>query len=212
MKGTIPPSSSTHQSRPKMKLAIFRTKSFLLGLLISNLGMGVSSAEPAKSSAQEPWCSINHNSIERGRGVKIDRNHISIVSKEYQNIALKILCSNSFVLLDHAEYRKFTGKAGDPEGVPYLVRASAFYVDQDFNVHSSMSAFWYPDQKFLEVINESLKSYVFLGHRIWRWWLRCQSKLMPLVLCVLQVSEKFGAAAPSHDFVAGQRVIHHLGL
>jgi hypothetical protein len=38
----------------------------------------------------------------------------------------------------------------------YLVRASAFYVDQTYAIGSSLRVFYYPDEALVEILNYSL--------------------------------------------------------
>jgi hypothetical protein len=68
------------------------------------------------------------------------------------------LLNGAFFKIDSKEAAELVGKpyGVDPRANYYLVRASAFYLDQDYNIKSSLAAYLYPREKTLEVVNSSL--------------------------------------------------------
>ncbi len=66
------------------------------------------------------------------------------------------LMNRTFVKITQDEASRLTGLGSFADRNIYLVRASAFYVDENYSIKSRMTAFFYPDDHAVEIVNYSL--------------------------------------------------------
>lgn len=109
-------------------------------------------------TSRAPWCTINPVHPMQGRSVQIAENKIHIVLASRQADAKQRLSNDAFVKIDRPEASQLVRNPADVSaaGSYYLVRASAFYVDQDYNIKSRLEAYLFPEEKALEIVNTSL--------------------------------------------------------
>lgn len=106
------------------------------------------------------WCEINPPHPRTGPSVGISATDVHVVRQEQQPRAKKLLQNKPFVLLTQKELSELvkdaplTAAKGDDRF--YLVRASAFYVDDQFNIRSSLRVYAFPNDRALQVVDSSL--------------------------------------------------------
>jgi hypothetical protein len=122
--------------------------------------MAILSRAGAQSSdaSKQSWCTINPAQPMQGHSVQIAQNKLYIVLASEQANAAQRLSNDAFVKIDRREASQLVRNPAElPDaGNYYLVRASAFYVDQNYSVKSRLEAYLFPEEKALQVINTSL--------------------------------------------------------
>jgi hypothetical protein len=110
------------------------------------------------SASRPPWCTINPAQPMQEHSVQIAENKLQVVLASKQEEAKQRLLNDTFVEIDRQEATQLAKNpaALSPAGNYYLVRASAFYVDQNYGLNSRLEAYLYPEEKALQIVNTSL--------------------------------------------------------
>jgi len=105
-----------------------------------------------------PWCVINPTTVRQGRSIQLANNNIHVVVEPEQLRAQQRLAQKNFVGISRDEALRLIANGSVPSvgAHNYLVRASAFYVDQNYAIGSSLTAYFYPDESIAEIVNLSL--------------------------------------------------------
>lgn len=108
------------------------------------------------ANTEGPWCAINPSNPRPGQSAKIPDNKLHVVLMAEQLAAKAQLMNRAFVKITQDEASRLTGLGVFAARNIYLIRASAFYVDENYAIKSQMAAFFYPDNHALEIVNYSL--------------------------------------------------------
>ena len=136
---------------------MLRTTMFVGVYMMATLAPAAAQPESA-STSRAPWCTINPAQPMQGQWVRIAESKIHIVLASKQADAKNRLSDDAFVKVDSQEVTQLVGNPAElfAPGNYYLVRASAFYVDQNYNMKSRLEANLYPMEKALQIVNTSL--------------------------------------------------------
>jgi len=104
------------------------------------------------------WCQINPATPPTGKSFQIPSEKIHVVPVEHQMIAQEKLRSRTFLELSKtdAEQMLITPFRAASKNTLYLIRASAFYDNKDFEGHVQFGVSFYPKRGILEIANMSL--------------------------------------------------------
>jgi hypothetical protein len=134
--------------RPVGVLAAAIVTCLLLG------GVGQAAASPVR------WCEINPPHPREGAAVEIATTDVHVVRKEQQPRAKELLRSKPFIHLTREEALNLVKNpsllATKGDGQLYLIRASAFGVDDQFDVGTRLQVYAFLNDRALEVVNSSL--------------------------------------------------------
>jgi len=83
----------------------------------------------------------------KGHSVQIAKDKLHIVAASKQALAKQRLSTNAFVKIDTQEATQLVGISTELSigGNYYLVRASAFYVDQNYSIKSGLKGYLFPE-------------------------------------------------------------------
>jgi hypothetical protein len=131
-----------------MIVGIFMMATLLPAAAQSN---GASTSRPA-------WCTINPAQPMQGHSVQIAENKLQIVLASKQADAKQWLSNDAFIKIDRREAAQLVRNPAQlsAAGNYYLVKASAFYVDQNYSIKSHLEAYLYPEDRTLRIVNTSL--------------------------------------------------------
>jgi hypothetical protein len=111
-------------------------------------------------ASTDPWCEINPPHPRTGPSVEIPTTDVHVVRREQQSRAKNLLQGKPFVHLTRKEASDFVKDpsllVAEGGGEFYLVRASAFYVNDQFDIRSNLRVYAFPNDHALEVVNSSL--------------------------------------------------------
>ena len=125
--------------------------------ILAILASAAAQASGVPTAAQ--WCTINPALPTLGKSYQLPKSNIQIVLASKQAYAQSELTNSSFAKMLKRQVLDLVGNAND---IPmtakyyYLVRASAFYVDEDYRIKSNLEASVFPEEEALEVVNTSL--------------------------------------------------------
>ncbi len=127
-------------------------------VMIAILALAGAQSNGAPAS-RAPWCTINPAQPMRGHSVQIAENKLHIVQASKQANAQHRLSNDAFVKIDR---REATQLARNPAklstaGNYYLVRASAYDLDENYTIVSRLVAYVFPEEKALQIVNTSLR-------------------------------------------------------
>ncbi|HWY61235.1 MAG TPA: hypothetical protein VNW15_04990 [Rhizomicrobium sp.] len=125
-------------------------------LLLPLMLIGGSAYAGKAAEADAPWCAVNPSHPRQGQSVKLSDEKLHVVSASEQAAAKARLANKIFVKITEGEATALTGARPFSDRNIYLVRASAFYVGEDYSIKSKMAAFVYPDAHLLDIVNDSL--------------------------------------------------------
>ncbi len=104
------------------------------------------------------WCVINPVDTYRGKAVEVEHQKVHIVRASQQANAIAQLTTVAFKQLSEPDALTLLrdGETVNPKSRLYLVRASAFYVDANYDLKSRLEVYLIPVARLLKVINTSL--------------------------------------------------------
>ena len=107
---------------------------------------------------ESQWCVINPVGPRRGTAIEIEKRYVHIVAAARQADAKVQLSTTPIRQLSGQDALKLLRDQEmlDPKSRLYLVRASAFYVDANYDLKSGLEVYIVPDEKVLAVVNTSL--------------------------------------------------------
>jgi hypothetical protein len=117
-------------------------------------------AQSSRSASRAPWCTINPAQLTHGGEVEIAEKKIHIVPASKQPAAQKQLINATFVKVDRREASRLVRNPTElsDAGNFYLVRASAFDLDQQYTIVSRLEAYVLPEERALSIANTKPQS------------------------------------------------------
>jgi hypothetical protein len=118
----------------------------------------VAAQSNSTSTSELPWCTKNPAQPMLGHSVQIAENRLHIVLASKQPDAKRRLLKDAFVKLDEGQATQLVTNPAELSagGNYYLVRASAYYLTENYTSVTRLVAHVFLEQKALEVINTSL--------------------------------------------------------
>jgi hypothetical protein len=131
---------------------LLRSALSMVSLLLFT-GLGYANDVPRTEAL---WCAINPSNPKQGQSTKISDDKLRLVLTGEQFAAKAQLINRPFVKITKDEASRLTGVEALSDRSSYLVRASAFYVDENYFFRGQLAAFFYPEDRVLEIVNHSL--------------------------------------------------------
>jgi hypothetical protein len=130
----------------------------IIGVCVMTALPSAAAKSTRSATPESPWCTTNPVQAMRGRSIQLPENRLHIVRASKQADAKQQLSDKAFVRIERREVAQFLNSPAQvsSDNIYYLVRASAYGIDENYKISGRLVADLFPMEKALQIFNLSL--------------------------------------------------------